>query len=200
MALRSTDDSLYHQRMPHRTTSSTIQVVDYDSSWPRIFLELKDCIWPSVSDIAITIEHVGSTSVPGMAAKPVIDMDIVIASRTQLASLCLRLGRLGYQPRGDLGIEDREAFTAPENQPAHHLYACVEGSLALRNHRAVRDYLRSHRSDAIAYSTLKKELGKRLANERARYVQAKTGFILSILERCGFSGKELDSIERANHT
>src|ERR1700747_1311680 len=111
--------------MPGQTTSSALQVVDYDSNWPRIFLQLKDWIWPSVSDVAIAIEHVGSTSVPGMAAKPVIDMDIVTASRTELPAILLRLGRLGYRHRGDLGIENREAFIAPENQPFHHLSAFV---------------------------------------------------------------------------
>jgi GrpB-like predicted nucleotidyltransferase (UPF0157 family) len=186
--------------MPRPTTSSAIQVVDYDSNWPRIFLQLRDWIWPSVSDVAIAIEHVGSTSVPEIAAKPVIDMDIVIASRTELRSTLLRLRRLGYQHRGDLGIEDREAFIAPENQPAHHLYVCVQNSLALKNHIAVRDYLRSHLPDAAAYSTLKKGIAKRFANERERYVEAKTDFILSILERCEFSEKELDSIKRTNQT
>jgi len=104
---------------------------------------VRDWIWPSVSDVAIAIEHVGSTAVPGMAAKPVIDMDVVIASRTNLPSIVSRLGSLGYQHRGDLGIADREAFLAPRNQPAHHLYLCVENSLALKNHLAVRDYLRT---------------------------------------------------------
>jgi GrpB-like predicted nucleotidyltransferase (UPF0157 family) len=179
-------------------TVSPIQVANYNSDWPRIFCRLKGRIWPAVSDLAITIEHVGSTSVPGMAAKPVIDMDVVIASRASLPSILLRLGSLGYQHRGDLGIQDREAFRAPENQPAHHLYVCVQNNLALRNHIAVRDYLRAHPSDAAAYSTLKTELAKRFANERERYNEAKTDFILSILERCGFSAKELDSIRSAN--
>jgi GrpB-like predicted nucleotidyltransferase (UPF0157 family) len=184
--------------MPGPTPSSAVQVVDYDSNWPQIFLQLKSWIWPAVSDVAIAVEHVGSTSVPGVAAKPVIDVDIVVASRTELPSILLRLGRLGYQHRGDLGIEDREAFIAPENQPAHHLYVCVQNGLALRNHIAIRDYLRTHLSEAVAYSALKKALAKRFGSERARYGEAKTDFILSILERCEFSEKELDSIKRAN--
>jgi GrpB-like predicted nucleotidyltransferase (UPF0157 family) len=184
--------------MPGQTTSSRVQVADYDSDWPRLFLQFRDWIWPSVSDVAIAIEHVGSTSVPGMAAKPIIDIDLVIASRANLPSILLRLGRLGYQHRGDLGVEDREAFRAPENQPAHHLYVCLQNSLALKNHIAVRDYLRTHQSEAMAYSTLKKALAKRFGNERERYGEAKTHFILSILKRCEFSEKELDSIKRTN--
>jgi len=127
--------------MPEPTTFAAVQVVDYDPDWPRIFWQLKNQIWPSVRDVALAIEHVGSTSIPGMAAKPVIDVDVVIASPTDLPLLMLRLGILGYKHRGNLGIEDREAFVAPEHQPAHHLYVCVQNSLALQNHIAVRDYL-----------------------------------------------------------
>lgn len=186
--------------MPGPAISSLVQVVDYDSDWPRIFLQLRDLIWPVVSDVAIAIEHVGSTSVPGMAAKPIIDMDIVIASRTDLPSILLRLGRLGYQHRGDLGVQDREAFRAPGNQPAHHLYVCVQNSLALKNHVAVRDFLRTHLSDAIAYSALKKALAKKFGDERERYGEAKTDFILSILKQCDFSEKHLDAIKCTNQT
>src|SRR4029453_15488828 len=143
--------------MPGPTRSSDLHVVDYDSDWPRIFLQLKDWLWPFICDVAIAIEHVGSTSVRGMAGKPVLGGDIVIRSRTDIPAILPRLGRLGYQHRGDLGIKDREAFMAPENPPAHHLYVCAQNSLALRNHIAVRNHLRTHRSDAVAYSALKKD-------------------------------------------
>jgi len=184
--------------MPEPTTFAAVQVVDYDPDWPRIFWQLKNQIWPSVRDVALAIEHVGSTSIPGMAAKPVIDVDVVIASPTDLPLLMLRLGILGYKHRGNLGIEDREAFVAPEHQPAHHLYVCVQNSLALQNHIAVRDYLRTHASEAKVYSTLKKRLAEQHPNEREPYVQGKTNFLLSILEQCGFSAKGLDLIRRAN--
>jgi len=186
--------------MPEPTTFAAVQVVDYDPAWPRIFRRLKDQIWPCVRDVAVAIEHVGSTAVPGMAAKPVVDVDIVITSRTDLPLLMPCLGTLGYKHRGNLGIEDREVFKAPGNQPAHHLYVCVQNSLALQNHIAVRDYLRNHRSEAEAYSSLKKRLAERFPHERERYVQGKTGFILSILEQCGFSAGQMDSIKRANQT
>lgn len=178
--------------------ASTLRVIDYDSSWPQTFLLLKNWFWSSVGDVALAIEHVGSTSVPGMAAKPIIDIDLITTSRTEVPAILLRLGKLGYEHRGDLGIEDREAFKAPENQPAHHLYVCSRNSLALKNHITVRDYLRTHASEAAAYSILKKGLAERFRNERARYNEAKTEFVLSILERCAFSAKELDSIKRAN--
>jgi GrpB-like predicted nucleotidyltransferase (UPF0157 family) len=176
---------VYHLGRPKPTHLTAIQLVDYDPDWPRIFHQLRDQIWPSVRDVAVAIEHVGSTSVPGMAAKPVIDMDVVIATVADLPSLKLRLGSLGYEHRGNLGVNDREAFLSPVNLPSHHLHACVQNSLALQNHIAVRDYLRTHPSEAAVYSKLKKRLAERFPNERERYVESKTNFILSILEQCG---------------
>ena len=191
-------ERLYHLGMPDPTDLVSIQVVDYDPAWPQIFQQLRDHIWPSVCDIAVAIEHVGSTSVPGLAAKPIIDIDLVIATAADLHALKLSLGSLGYEHRGNRGIDDREAFQSPENLPCHHLYACVQNSVALQNHIAVRDYLRTHPSEAAVYSKLKKQLAQQFPTERECYVESKTDFILSILEQCGFSTAMTESIRRAN--
>jgi GrpB-like predicted nucleotidyltransferase (UPF0157 family) len=158
-----------------------IQVMDYNPEWPDHFSLLRDRIWACVRDLAIRIEHVGSTAVVGLAAKPIIDLDIVIAGRGDLASVVARLGGLGYEHRGNLGIRDREAFRAPENQPAHHLYVCSQDSLALSNHIVFRDHLRAHPADAAAYSMLKRQLAEVCGGDIDCYVDGKTDFILSIL-------------------
>jgi GrpB-like predicted nucleotidyltransferase (UPF0157 family) len=88
----------------------TIIVVDYDPEWTRQFAALRARLWPAVADIAFGIEHVGSTSVPACAAKPIIDVSIVVPSRTEVPEAIQRLEALGYRHRGDLGIRDREAF------------------------------------------------------------------------------------------
>jgi GrpB-like predicted nucleotidyltransferase (UPF0157 family) len=175
-----------------------IQVVDYNPRWPDQFEELRKRIWPTVSDIALAFEHVGSTAVPGLAAKPVIDLDLVIPSRKCLSSIVTRLDALGYRHQGNLGIEDREAFSTPANQPAHHLYVCPTDSIALGNHLTFRDHLRAHPEDASAYSTLKKQLAQQFAHDADRYVEGKTSFILSVLTQHGFSPDGLESIRRAN--
>jgi len=118
---------------------STILVVDYDPSWPRVFAGLRDAIWRVVDDIAISIEHVGSTSVPGLAAKPVVDIDVVVRAN-QVTSGIARLARLGYLHVGDRGIPQREAFESPALSARHHLYLCPERSPALANHLAIRNY------------------------------------------------------------
>jgi GrpB-like predicted nucleotidyltransferase (UPF0157 family) len=182
----------------HRNRARKIRVLDYNPEWADHFCQLRERVWPYVRDIAIRIEHVGSTAVPGLAAKPVIDLDIVIPSRSDMPGVIARLGRLGYEHRGNLGIEDREAFRTAGNQPAHNLYACHEDSLALRNHIALRDHLRTNSADVVAYSSLKKELAERCAGDIDCYVEGKTEFILSILARSGFDGDQLDVIRRAN--
>jgi GrpB-like predicted nucleotidyltransferase (UPF0157 family) len=165
------------------TRSQIIRVVPYHPEWPEEFSRLRDRIWPVVSDIAIGLEHVGSTAVPGLAAKPVIDMDIIVSSRDVLPAIVTRLAGLGYEHRGDLGIADRDAFRAPADQPSHHLYACSPDSASLRNHIVLRDHLRSHPEDAAAYARLKIELADRFSDDRERYVEGKTKFVLSILAR-----------------
>jgi GrpB-like predicted nucleotidyltransferase (UPF0157 family) len=182
----------------HLPPRRVVRVVPYDPQWPEQFRLLRDHIWPAVNHLATAIEHVGSTSVPGLAAKPVIDMDIVIPSGTALPPMIAALRTLGYEHRGNLGIEDREAFLAAEDRPKHNLYACPSDSLALRNHLSLRDHLRTHPSDAADYARLKIGLAEKFPGDMDRYIEAKTNFILSILARDGFSTGPLESIRRAN--
>jgi GrpB-like predicted nucleotidyltransferase (UPF0157 family) len=91
-----------------------VLVVDYDPSWPDVFEVLRRPVWAAVRDVAVSVEHVGSTAVPGLAAKPIIDIDVVVASSDSLSKAIGRLATLGYIHRGDLGIDDREAFDSPQ--------------------------------------------------------------------------------------
>ena len=183
-----------------RTTGAMrrIEVMDYNPEWPRMFADLRDAIWPSVRDLAVGIEHVGSTSVAGLAAKPVLEIDLVIEGRGQMPMIVERLATIGYRHRGDLGIEDREVFAMPRGMPMHHLYVCTSNSLPLRNHLALRDHLRAHPPDATAYGNLKKELARKFPNDIDAYTEGKTEFILGILAKYGFSPASLDSIRRVN--
>jgi GrpB-like predicted nucleotidyltransferase (UPF0157 family) len=177
-----------------------VSVVDYDAAWPAAFAELRGPIWKAVEDVALAIEHVGSTAVPGLAAKAVVDMDIVVRSANAMPTVIERLAALGYVHRGNLGIEGREAFERPPDSPQHHLYACVAGSVALRNHLHVRDWLRAHPHAAAAYGALKKELAARFSNDIDGYVEGKSGFLLEILRAGGFPPDELAAIAAANQS
>ena len=87
-----------------------IQVVDYDPQWPLTFAELSRAIGNTLGDLAVSIEHIGSTAVSGLAAKPIIDLDVVIESDGLLADAVQSLATLGYFHEGDLGVTGREAF------------------------------------------------------------------------------------------
>lgn len=88
-----------------------VVVVDYNPQWARDFESLRAWIWPAVADFAVSIEHIGSTSVPGLAAKPVLDIDIVVRSQEGVLMAIERLPALGYSYRGNLGIEGRDAIS-----------------------------------------------------------------------------------------
>jgi GrpB-like predicted nucleotidyltransferase (UPF0157 family) len=173
-------------------------VVDYDPSWPETFERLRSRIWPCIRDVAASVEHVGSTSVAGLAAKPVIDMTIVVPAASAMGTLIERLAMIGYRHRGDLGVPGREAFACPQGTAEHHLYACVAGSEGLRNHLALRDYLRSNPSAARAYGTLKKQLAARFADDIDGYIDGKTEFILAILAQADFSPDQITRIRAIN--
>jgi GrpB-like predicted nucleotidyltransferase (UPF0157 family) len=176
----------------------TIIVVDYDPAWPEIFQQLLSKVWPLVSDFALSVEHVGSTAVPGLAAKPIIDLSIVMPSEAEIQLAIERLATIGYLHRGNLGIEGREAFHSPAGLPLHHLYVCPTGGLGLQNQLAVRDFLRLHRETAQAYGELKKRLAREFSHDIESYIDGKTAFLLDVLQRAGLPPDRLKAIEIAN--
>ena len=177
---------------------SRVQVVEYDPEWPRVFERIHSFVWPAVSDVAISVEHVGSTSVPGLSGKPVIDACIVVASKQDVPVCVERLAGIGYIHRGDLGVPEREAFRRPDHLPRHHLYLSPRASLSLRNHLGFRNYLRSHPEAAAAYGELKASLARRFPDDIDSYIVGKTDFVLRILGEIGLNEGELGEIRRIN--
>ena len=176
----------------------TVVVVDYDDQWPRTFEELCRRVWPAINGVALRIEHVGSTSVPQLAAKPIIDMSVVVASRSDVPAAIERLAGLGYLHQGTLGIEDRDAFREPGGWPRHNLYVCPEGTIGLVNQVAVRDYLRAHPDMARRYGELKKGLALEFPRDIDSYVFGKTDFVLDVLRRAGLAADLIAAIESVN--
>lgn len=175
-----------------------ILVVDYDPSWPATFEALRRDVWAAVSEVALSIEHVGTTSVPGLAAKPFIDMDVIVAERARVPQAIARLGALGYVHQGNLGIEDREAFASPPRLPAHNLYVCIRGGVALANHLTLRDYLRRNPAAAAEYGRLKKQLAEEFRNDVDSYGAGKTNYILTMLRSASIPESWLQAIRDAN--
>ena len=171
----------------------------YDPAWVQGFERIRDRVWPAVQHAAMSLEHVGSTSVPGLAAKPVIDACIVVASRRDIPHVIKALAPIGYEHRGDLGVPDRESFKAPAIAlPKHRLYASHRGSLSLRNHLGFRDYLRTHPGAAREYGQLKESLARRFPDDIDNYIAGKTEFVLNILKQVGITAEELAAIRAIN--
>src|SRR5580698_3975683 len=104
---------------------SRLVIEDYDPRWPERFETLRARISGALASLAPEIEHVGSTAVPGLAAKPIIDMDVLLARAADLELVIARLAELGYEHEGDLGIRGREAFKSPAGDITHHLHVCL---------------------------------------------------------------------------
>lgn len=177
---------------------SAVEVKAYDPVWPESFERIRAVVWPAVQHASMSLEHVGSTSVPGLSAKPVIDACIVVASRRDIPFVVKALAKIGYAHRGDLGVPDREAFRPPVELPTHHLYASHRHSLSLKNQLGLRDYLRSHPDAAREYGALKEGLAKQFPDDMDSYIAGKTAFIIGILEQVGLSTEELATIRGIN--
>jgi GrpB-like predicted nucleotidyltransferase (UPF0157 family) len=187
------DNSGAEKRAP-----DAITVIDYDPAWRTQFKQLRSIILPAIGDAAVAIEHVGSTAVPGLAAKPIIDIDVVVASPTKVSVAIERLAVIGYEHHGNLSVEGREAFGNPPGSPWHHVYVCVQGGTALQNHLALRDYLRSNSGAVAKYGQLKRQLATRFPTDIARYIDGKTDFILKVLRTRGLTDNQLIAIDAVN--
>jgi GrpB-like predicted nucleotidyltransferase (UPF0157 family) len=174
-----------------------ITVENYNPDWAKHFAYLKGKIWPTIKECAVSVEHVGSTSVPGLAAKPIIDMDIIVEDLARLQAAIRALESIGYIHRGNLGIEEREAFRVPQDSIKHNLYVCTKDCSALKNHLFLRDHLRANQQSRDLYGNLKQQLASTDLSIDA-YVEGKTAFIVDVLSKSDLSSHDLENIRKSN--
>jgi GrpB-like predicted nucleotidyltransferase (UPF0157 family) len=166
----------------------TITLVErYNPEWPKQFVEIKKFLGEEIAKSCIRIEHVGSTSIPGMTAKPIIDLVLVI-EKEKFAEIKALLEERGYLYEGDKGIKEREAFKLKDSitrgdLATHHLYVCDKNNEALRNHIAFREFLKSHKEYADKLATLKWELAEKYDNDRQLYIDGKATLCEEIMEK-----------------
>ena len=167
--------------------TAKVIVLPYDKAWKTEFEQIKSELLDAIGDIIIGIEHVGSTSVEGMSAKPCIDIDVIIKDYSVFNDVILRLGAIGYIHEGDLGIKDREAFkyTDKEHLQKHHLYVCPLYSAELRRHTVFRDFLKSDPEAVKKYSEIKKTAAKLFPYDIDKYIEYKSPCIQEIYKKCG---------------
>jgi GrpB-like predicted nucleotidyltransferase (UPF0157 family) len=165
--------------------TNEIVIADYDPAWPERFDRLHQRIWPVIDDLAMRVEHIGSTSVPGLAAKPIIDIDIVVASTDDVRPVIDRMASIGYRWRGDLGVAGREALWPPadEQLPNHNLYVVVENNRAHLDHWLLRDLLREDTQARERYAELKKRNAELVGDDMDAYVMAKASLVAELLTR-----------------
>ncbi|PEW85032.1 hypothetical protein CN446_30810 [Bacillus cereus] len=173
-------------------TKNGVTIEDYNPEWSIIFKDLKCVIEAELGDLLLSIEHVGSTSINNLSAKPIIDLDLVIDNRDMLPKVIQRLEKLGYYHQGDLGIEGREAFGKKDHFTPwhgenrvwmdHHLYVCCKDNKELAKHLAFRNYLRIHPDSVREYGQLKKKLAE-TAKDRVSYTEGKSDFVNTLLEK-----------------
>jgi len=162
-------------------------VEKYNPEWPGRFEEIKAYLGEKVSQACIQIEHVGSTSISGMTAKPIIDLILVIEPQ-DFEKIKALLAERGYYHRGDLGIEEREVFgledvSVKSSMPLHHLYVCPEHSAELKKEIAFREFLRQSKEYAERLSELKWSLVEEFNNDREAYMEGKAALSREITER-----------------
>ena len=177
---------------------SPVEVVDWSPRWAEQFEEVALVLRDALSEVpSARVEHVGSTSVEGLAAKPIIDIDVVVGPE-DVGAAVEALTSIGHVHRGDLGVTGREAFHAP-GPPRRNVYVCTAGTVNVRNHLAVRDVLRSRADLREAYAEVKRALAARPDMDIETYVAGKSAVLQQVLEASGeLSDEELAAIRRLN--
>nr|WP_246529657.1 GrpB family protein [Microvirga zambiensis] len=159
-----------------------LTLVPYDPHWPRRFEALATRASAALSPLPVRIEHVGSTSIPGLSAKTIIDLDVV-ADPADVPEAVRRLSEIGYVHKGDQGLAGREALLWPPRERQHRLYVCRADSPALHEHILFRDFLRANPEEVKQYERLKRALAARFADDRVAYQAGKASFIDAIMAR-----------------
>lgn len=177
---------------------SAIEVVPWSSRWVEQFEEVATVLRAALAHVpSATVEHVGSTSVRGLAAKPILDIDVVVQA-SDVAAAVAALKSVGHVHRGDLGVAGREAFHAP-GPPRRNVYVCTAGTTNVRNHLAVREVLRARDDLRDAYASVKQALAASPGMDIDTYLAGKSAILQQVLEASGeFSEDELAAIRRLN--
>ena len=167
--------------------TKNVIVLPYDPEWKNGFEKIKQEIVNAIGGLIVDIEHVGSTSVEGLSAKPIIDIDVVISDYSVFDSIVSKLSAIGYTHEGDLGIKDREVFKYSDKPHLlkHHLYVCPQNSKELLRHITFRDYLRNNPEAVKKYSEVKENGAKLFPDNMDKYIEYKSPCIEEMYLLCG---------------
>jgi GrpB-like predicted nucleotidyltransferase (UPF0157 family) len=161
-----------------------IRIVDYDRAWPALAHAELRRIEEALGEVAARLEHVGSTAVPGLAAKPILDLQLSVDALEPRARYVEPLQRLGYLFVPDPEFPDFHFFGKPPERPrTHHLHVCAAGSAHERRHIAVREFLRADAGEAERYAALTRALVARHPHDRLAYIAGKEEYMAALEAR-----------------
>ncbi len=168
--------------------SHTLQVLPYDSSWPSRFESEAKVIKQALGSNCLGVHHIGSTSMPGMSAKPIIDILPVVKNILEVDDATNAMERLGYEVKGEYGIAFRRYFQKGINTRTHNVHVFEEGDPEISRYLKFRDWMRSHNDNAQAYAKLKLQLAEKFPNNILEYCLGKDAFVANIDAIDGYDG------------
>lgn len=157
-----------------------VEVVEYNPNWHIEFKEEAHKLRNIFKDEIVEIHHIGSTSIPNMSAKPVIDILLEVRDINAIDSYNEKIQKIGYIPKGEYGIRNRRFFLKGENDRTHHIHAFETGDTEIKRHLNFRDYMINHPQEAKKYNNLKKDLAYKFKYDIEKYIEGKDAFIKSI--------------------
>ncbi|MDX8047180.1 GrpB family protein [Gracilibacillus sp. S3-1-1] len=157
-----------------------VEVCPSNENWPSMFEAEAKKLQSIFGQEMIAIHHIGSTSVPGLQAKPVIDMMPVVKNIDDVDAFNQEMNKLGYECKGENGISGRKYFQKGGDDRTHHVHIFQHGSDEINRHLAFRDYLRSHPEDRERYGTLKERLAQQFPDDMISYMEGKDGLVKEI--------------------
>jgi GrpB-like predicted nucleotidyltransferase (UPF0157 family) len=160
--------------------SGVVRLVEYDERWPALFAAESARIVAAVRPLPVALEHIGSTAVPGLCAKPVLDILAGYAGSVPVLDYVAPLERAGYEHRGDAGIVGHQFFRRGHPR-AYHIHLVEQGGSLWREYLAFRDYLRSDPRAAAQYADVKRGLAERYPRDRESYISGKSQFVVEAI-------------------
>ncbi|MFI7632659.1 GrpB family protein [Nonomuraea sp. NPDC049400] len=160
-----------------------VEIVSYQTEWPTAFKELAQRMRSALGDVAVRIDHIGSTSVPGLAAKPVVDIQVSVRSFDPEEAFQAPLEALGMKYRRNNPERTKRYFREAPGKPRTHIHVRLLGSFSEQFPLLFRDYLRAHELDAAEYAAVKRRCAARFRHDRVGYVAAKSAHMWEIVRR-----------------
>ncbi len=158
-------------------------VTPYQSSWPEAFQEEKEQLKTIFGDRLLAVHHIGSTSVPGLSAKPILDILPVVDSLDGIEAFDAAMEQIGYEAKGEFGMSGRRYYRKGGDNRTHHIHLYADGNPEIIRHVVFRDYLRQHPEEVEAYSTIKERLAHQYPEDISAYIAGKDSFVKTMEQR-----------------